>query len=86
LKLKEIGNIVESLQFNCWCGEPIKAEHVHSYNHQGGIEVEGFEKKQWVYFVCPGCGYSWALWKILKAKGWLVEQGGEVKAIQEARP
>jgi len=35
------------------------------YPHDGGIEVDGYEGKQWVYFECKDCGYCWALWKLL---------------------
>ena len=84
MNLREIGEAVERLGFLCWCGEPIKAEHVHSYDHQGGIEVEGFANKQWVYATCPKCGYSWALWKILQH---YVEdpRGRELEALKEAK-
>jgi len=37
-----------------------------TYPHEGGIEVEGFDKKQWVYFNCLDCDYDWALWKLLR--------------------
>ena len=86
MNLSEIGEAVERLGFRCWCGEPITAEHVRSYDHRGGITVDGFAEKQWVHFRCPGCGYGWALWKILNRKGLLVARGSELKALEEASP
>ena len=37
---------------------------VLSYDHQDGYEVEGFEKKQWLYLRCVKCDYDWSLWKL----------------------
>jgi len=39
-------------------------ESVEHYPHNGGWNVEGFDKKQWLYITCPGCGYQWALHKL----------------------
>lgn len=36
------------------------------YVHDGGDFVEGHKEKQWIYFVCSRCEYSWALWKVLR--------------------
>ena len=39
-----------------------------SYDHDGGVKVEGFPEKQWVYFPQFKNGkkyYEWALWKAL---------------------
>ena len=36
------------------------------YEHDGGVQVKGFDKKQWVYVTCPQCGEKWAYWKLLK--------------------
>ena len=40
-----------------------------TYNHIGGIELKGYDKKQWVYFGCVKCDYDWALWKLLRRGG-----------------
>jgi len=34
------------------------------YNHDGGYKVDGFEKPQWLYVVCPNCDYQWSLQKL----------------------
>jgi len=31
------------------------------YNHEDGWKVFGFQKKQWLYRVCPKCGHEWSL-------------------------
>ncbi len=38
---------------------------MENYDHDGGIWLENYEKKQWVTVKCP-CGYNSALWKLLK--------------------
>jgi len=52
-------------KYKCrWCNSRVGAWQ--SYDHEGGVNVQGFNKPQWVYYVCTYCGYQWALWKILK--------------------
>lgn len=37
------------------------------YPHEGGVFVEGFEKKQWVYFIqTKPTRFEWSLWKAEK--------------------
>ena len=36
------------------------------YEHDGGVVVQGYAKKQWVYITCPKCQYQWAYWKLVK--------------------
>jgi ribosomal protein L34E len=45
-----------------WCGEELGA--IESYDHSGGWLVEGYEKRQWLYRVCPKCRYMWSLEKL----------------------
>ena len=47
-----------------WCGTPLEDLPIEHYDHDDGWEVEGFERRQWLYVVCPKCGYQWALWKL----------------------
>jgi len=64
--LGEIGERIEKAGVKCrWCETEIKAINIESYPHEGGIEVNGYSKKQWVYFTCPKCDYQWALHKLL---------------------
>ena len=62
--LKE-GEKGEALGGRCLCGYRFKAGDVRCYPHSGGVDVDGFEGRQWVYFHCPRCGYDMALPKIL---------------------
>jgi len=45
------------------CGSVLMPE-VDTYDHADGWVVEGFEKKQWLYTECRGCGYQNALHKL----------------------
>lgn len=51
------------------CGKPLRRGSIRSYDHADGIEVLGFQKKQWVYFHCSKCGLDSALWKVLQQLG-----------------
>lgn len=46
--------------------EPIDLSNlpVQHYPHSGGWIIAGYEKRQWLYVVCPRCGYQWALSKL----------------------
>lgn len=56
---------IEPEEFRCrWCAHTLQGEPVHYYEHSGGWTVAGFDKAQWLYIVCPHCGYQWALWKL----------------------
>lgn len=46
-----------------WCRAPLRGPIQH-YPHPGGWKVAGEEGRQWLYVVCPKCGYQWALWKL----------------------
>jgi len=65
MDLHQIANIIQKAGAKFFCGEPIHAGTVETYDHEGGVKVTGYEKLQWVYFVCPKCGYQMALWKLI---------------------
>jgi len=46
-----------------WCHALLKPI-VHRYPHKWGWEVEGFEERQWLFTICPRCGYQWSLEKL----------------------
>lgn len=48
------------------CGARLKKGSIRSSDHPEGIEVKGFQQKQWVYFHCSKCGIDSALWKVLQ--------------------
>jgi hypothetical protein len=52
------------------CGEPLDLNDIKTYDHEGGIAVKGYDKKQWVYFHCKKCDYDSALWKIENGIKW----------------
>ena len=49
-----------------WCGKDLGDELLEFYDHDGGFEVEGFDRKQWLYVTCPECEYQWSLSKLLR--------------------
>lgn len=51
----------------CFCGAKLKASSVECYTHDGGVEVEGYPEKQWVYLVCGSCGHQWSFTHILRS-------------------
>ena len=66
LSLGDIGDkLCKEGKLKChWCSSELET-NPRSYDHDDGVEVEGFERRQWVYFRCPGCGYDWSLRKLL---------------------
>lgn len=44
------------LRNNCECGTRWRFGLLRSYDHNGGIEVPGFEEPQWFYVHCLKCG------------------------------
>jgi len=66
LTLRDIAVRVRVLGGVCAsCGRTLFINSIHSYDHDGGLPVQGFAEKQWVYFHCKRCGYDSALWKVL---------------------
>ena len=62
MRLEAFERLVEGKRCR-WCGAPLSGP-IHHYPHPGGWKVEGFPERQWLYVICPGCGYQWALWKL----------------------
>ena len=63
--LREIETALIQKDAKCeWCGYRFNIGDIRNYPHKGGIKVDGFIEKQWVYMRCVVCGYDWALWKL----------------------
>lgn len=45
------------------CGEPLDPANLEYYDHEGGYDMPGFGKPQWLYHQCA-CGYGYSLWKL----------------------
>lgn len=62
--LKDYANMITKSE--CTCGMELPTHHsaIHMYDHDSGWPVEGYKERQWLYIVCPRCGYQWALWKL----------------------
>lgn len=63
--MKEIQKRV--LQCNvteCSCGEPLETGDIRSYDHDGGYDLKGFGKPQWVYHECSKCKHQLSIRKL----------------------
>lgn len=64
--LREIEDIVmRNMGKYLCCERLIRKNSIRSYDHEGGIEVIGFDKKQWVYFHCNKCDHNSSLNKVI---------------------
>jgi len=67
LTLSGIENTVIKQEGECvHCGRKIKKGSIQCYEHNGGIHVKDFEKKQWVYFHCYWCQIDSSIDKVLR--------------------
>ena len=65
MTLQEIAVAVCQKHGSCvTCGMPFDLDDIKTYDHEGGIAVKGYDKKQWVYLHCKKCEYDSALWKV----------------------
>jgi hypothetical protein len=64
--MEEIQEIITKAEIDCrWCKTRL-GSLIDSWGpHEGGIPVQGFPEKRWVYFPCPGCGHDWSLTHLL---------------------
>lgn len=42
-------------------GTLLDRQGIKYYDHDGGYEVAGFVKRQWLYVTCPVCQHDWSL-------------------------
>lgn len=66
LTLDDFESILKNEGVRCrMCVEsPKLVRDIEHYPHGAGWKVKGFDRKQWLYVVCPDCGYEWALHKL----------------------
>lgn len=64
LSEKDIQKHLDRYPFKCLCGKELP-KRFNSYDHDGGIELEEYFKRRWVYITCS-CGYDMALGKLTK--------------------
>lgn len=74
MNINEIATIIDDARITCDCSgrykDPqtlfvIRGSTIKTRNHPGGVELVGFQERQWVWFECQGCKYEWALWKLI---------------------
>lgn len=58
--LEELKALISKAEVGCFC-KTLLGDSIDSYDHTGGITVQGHSEKQWVYFPCPKCGHEWSL-------------------------
>lgn len=57
--LQELDEDVKKKEPDCrFCDGMLGA--VESYDHDGGLKIEGYVKRQWVYWICMKCGQEWS--------------------------
>ena len=72
----------------CNCGHRLHVDDFRSYGHDGGVLVEG-RGKQWLYLLCPDCGYAWSLWKLgifFEAPGSWTISLGPIRPVTGSEP
>jgi len=84
LNLAEIGATLDKARPECDCSNSLVGATIHIYNHDGGLQVDGYSEKQWVYLHCSKCGYDWSIWKLLDRATRKRSRGSEVQVLQEA--
>lgn len=65
--LQEVRDFIDDNQIHCSCLKEILSGYnlKHYEPHEGGIQLEGYPSKSWVYVHCDSCGYDWALHKLV---------------------
>jgi len=67
MSLQEIAQHVVKKETACpVCQRKFRPGDINHYPHDGGWNICGFAKKQWVYFVCKACTITLNLNKILR--------------------
>jgi len=66
INLKELAALIDEKKPICLCGKTLRGSGLQHYGpHDGGVLVEGYSEKRWVYVHCR-CGHDMALWKIMR--------------------
>lgn len=66
INLESLARLIDEKKPTCICGEALEGSGIEHYPHDGGVLVEGYADKQWVYIHCSECGYDMALHKIMR--------------------
>jgi len=61
----ELVSLLVDKDAECGCGYIFTESDFHCYDHDYGVKLADFKRKQWVYAHCPHCDYDMALWKII---------------------
>lgn len=64
IDIQELARKIYEKKPSCSCGKTLESYNLEHYLHEGGEQVKGYEKPQWLYIHCDNCGYDMALWKI----------------------
>jgi hypothetical protein len=64
----ELARYAARVGLKCFCWSALYGGTVEGYDHDGGVEVEGFKEKQWVYLTCTKCGHQWSFQHILRSQ------------------
>lgn len=67
INLETLSELIDEKKPTCICGKTLRGSGLEHYGpHDGGVNVEGYTEKRWVYVHCPYCDYDMALHKIMR--------------------
>jgi hypothetical protein len=46
------------------CEDVWLPHEIYAYEHSNGWVVKGYAARQWLFIICPKCGFQWSLWKL----------------------
>jgi hypothetical protein len=89
--LAEIYDFIEGISehVSCvGCGKPLsEVPHYWCFEeHDGGVYVEEFDKRLWIWVHCSKCGYDNALWKLLEQALYKIEKKLDSRFFSALRP
>ena len=65
------------------CGVDLRGLPVLGYPHDGGYRVPGYVEKQWLYVVCPKCGYQMSFEHMDISRDWFTTVMEEMQSAGE---
>lgn len=64
--LELVDKLIDDDSFDCLnCNHELYMSNSSNYDHDGGIFLVGYERKQWLYFTCSECKYQNAVGKLM---------------------
>ena len=71
-KLADINSFIRCSK----CLTALGRQHLKNHDHPGGLELDNFDEKQWIYYECPICEKELSLDKIRRIHAHVKVGGG----------